>query len=272
MESEATVRANDLASADTRPWPARTQPRTPHAARRPFFARLRRLVSGVLLAAILLAGLGAVVGGFYLATLPSVSDAPQRVAAYLRLHHAIATTPPAPQKIAAAIVAVEDHRFYANHGIDVISMAHFAWGYLSTGSTSEAGATITEQLVKILYIRDPGTPQGEMEMLGLSLKLNQSYSKAQILTWYLDVVYYGHQAYGITQAAATYFHTTPARLTWGEASLLAGLPQAPSAYDPFAHHDLARMRQRHVLARLVAVGALTQAQADQAYAQTPTIP
>ena len=261
-----------MTSLDTQPWPPRSTPHAPQSARHPFFARLRRLVVGVLLAAILLAGLGATAGGIYLASLPSVNDAPQRVAAYLRIHHSGALIPPAPQKIAVATVAVEDHRFYSNHGIDVISMAHFAWGYLTTGSTTAAGATITEQLVKILYIRDPGTPQGELEMLGLALKLNQSYSKAQILAWYLDVVYYGHQAWGIAQAATIYFHTTPARLTWGEASLLAGLPQAPSAYDPFTHFDLARARQRHVLARLVAVGALTQAQADQAYAQTPTMP
>lgn len=257
---------------DTPSWQEATQPHTAIRARHSWRATALRLVRLALLVGILVAALGAVAGWGYLASLPSVSDAPQRVAAILREHHVTAIPSPPPAKIGQAVVAVEDQRFYANHGIDVISMAHFAWGYVTTGSTTDAGATITEQLVKILYIRNPGTVSGEMEMLGLAIKLNQSYSKAQILTWYLNVVYYGHQAYGIEQAAATFFHTTPEKLTWGEASLLAGLPQAPSGYDPFAHYDLARWRQRHVLARMVATGVLTQAQANQAYAETPTLP
>ncbi len=255
---------------ETPSWQASTQSRAPLSKHRGWSAALLRLVRVGLLACVLGAALGAVAGWVYLASLPSVSDAPQRVAALLRAHHVTAIPAPPPDKIGQAVVAVEDHRFYADPGIDVFSMAHFTWGYVTTGSTIDAGATITEQLVKMLYIRNPGTVPGEMEMLGLAFKLNQSYSKAQILTWYLDVVYYGHQAYGIRQAAATFFHTTPDKLTWGEASLIAGLPQAPTGYDPFVHFDLARWRQRHVLARMVATGVLTQAQANQAYAETPT--
>lgn len=257
---------------DTPSWQEATQPHTAIRARRSWRATALRLARLALLVGVLVAALSAVAGWVYLASLPSVSDAPQRVAAILRDHHVTPIASPPPAKIGQAVVAVEDHRFYADPGIDVFSMAHFAWGYVTTGSTTDAGATITEQLVKILYIRDPGTVHGEMEMLGLAFKLNQSYSKAQILTWYLDVVYYGHQAYGIRQAAATFFHTTPDKLTWGEASLIAGLPQAPTQYDPFVNFNLARWRQRHVLARMVATGVLTQAQANQAYAETPTLP
>jgi membrane peptidoglycan carboxypeptidase len=225
-----------------------------------------------LLVCVVGALLGALAGWAYLASLPSVGDAEQRVSAILREHNASAIGLPPPQKVGQATVAVEDHRFYSNHGLDVLSMLHFAWGYVTTGSTQEAGATISEQLVKILYVREPTTISGKLEMLGLALKLNQRYSKPEILAMYLNAINYGHGAYGIAQASQTYFHLSPDQLNWGQASLLAGLPQAPSAYDPFEHLALARERQHHVLARLVATGVLTPAQAAQAYAETPALP
>jgi len=233
---------------------------------------LFRVARTLLLVSILGALLVAVAGWAYLASLPSVGDAEQRVAAILREHHGVAVGLPPPQKVGQAIVAVEDQRFYTNHGIDVLSSLHFVWGYVTTGSTQEGGATITEQLAKALYVRDPTTLPGKIEMVGLALKLDQRYSKAQILQMYLNAIYYGHQAYGIAQASETYFHTTPDKLNWGQASLLAGLPQAPSAYDPLKHFDLARARQRHVLARLVATGVLSSTQAAQAWAETPALP
>lgn len=229
-----------------------------------------------LLACLAMVTLGALAGWGYLASLPSVSDAQQRVDAIVRARHGVEVGTPPPSKVAQAIVAVEDSRFYTNHGIDAPSMAHFAWGYLTTGSAQragmEAGATITEQLVKILYIRQPGTLGGTLEMLGLALKMNQAYSKPQILEMYLNVIYYGHQAYGIAQASTIYFHLTPDQLNWGQASMLAGLPQAPTDYDPFKNFNLARERQSHVLSRLVATGVLTPAQAAAAYAETPSLP
>ena len=211
------------------------------------------------------------IGWAYLRSLPSVADAPQRVQAILSAHGGVAVGVP-PQKVGEAVVAVEDSRYYSNHGIDALSMLHFAWGYLTTGSTNQGGATLSEQLVKILYIQNPTTLKGKFEMLGLAIKLNQRFSKPEILAMYLNGVYYGHQAYGVVQASATFFHTTPDKLNWGQASMLAGLPQSPSGYDPFAHFALARERQAHVLSRLVATGVLTQAQANQAYAETPALP
>lgn len=246
--------------------------RAPMKSAHPWRRAVLRVARVLLLVSILAALLGAVVGWAYLASLPSVADAQQRVAAILRAHHGVAVGLPPPQKVGQAIVAVEDQRFYSNHGIDALSMLHFTWGYVTTGSTQEGGATITEQLAKALYVRNPATVQGKIEMVGLALKLDQRYSKAEILEMYLNAIYYGHQAYGIAQASQIYFHTTPDKLNWGQASMLAGLPQAPSAYDPFKHFDLARARQRHVLARLVATGVLSPTQAAQAYAETPALP
>ena len=88
---------------------------------------------------------------------------------------------------------------------------------------------------------------------------------------YLGGVYYGHGFYGLADAARGYFGTAPERLTWGPASMLAGLVQAPSAYDPYAHLDLAKQRQRHVIDRLVATHVLTAAQGDAAFAETLTL-
>lgn len=234
--------------------------------------RWRRLLGRLLALGTLGALLCALVGWAYLASLPSVADAEQRVAVILRERHGSDTGMPPPQKVGQAIVAVEDQRFYANHGIDVLSILHFTWGFITTGSTQQGGATISEQLVKRLYIHDPTTIGGKLEMMGLALKLNQRYTKPEILEMYLNAIYYGHQAYGIEQASQTYFHTSARQLTWGQASLVAGLPQAPSAYDPLVHFELARLRQRHVLARLVATGVLTADQATQAYNETPRLP
>jgi membrane peptidoglycan carboxypeptidase len=96
----------------------------------------------------------------------------------------------------------------------------------------------------------------------LALKLDATWSKDDLLRMYLDDGYYGHDFYGLTAATEGYFGIEPADLTWAQATLLAGLFQAPTAYDPFAHPDLAAQRQAHVLDRLVAVGTLTQDDAN----------
>jgi membrane peptidoglycan carboxypeptidase len=97
-------------------------------------------------------------------------------------------------------------------------------------------------------------------------KLEARYSKQQILEMYLAAVYFGHGFYGLPAAARGYFEVAPSRLSWAQASLLAGLVQAPTAYDPYTHLDLARSRQRHVLDRLVATRVLTSGEADAAFA------
>ena len=128
------------------------------------------------------------------------------------------------------------------------------------------GATIDQQLAKLVYAPGRGGLLREFDEAVLALKIDHAYPKDQILSDYLTVVYFGHGYYGLDQAADGYFDRTPAELSWGQASLLAGLVQAPTAYDPLQHFDAARARQRHVLDRLVAVGELTAAQADAAYA------
>ena len=131
-------------------------------------------------------------------------------------------------------------------------------------SEDPGGSTIPQQLAKQLYPHGGGV-LGTLEEIGLGVKLSLAYSHEQVLTMYLNSIYYGHGYWGVVAAARGYFGVSPRRLTWGEASLLAGLPQAPSAYDPLRHPRLARMRQRHVLDQLVADGHLSPAAAHAAF-------
>jgi membrane peptidoglycan carboxypeptidase len=139
-------------------------------------------------------------------------------------------------------------------------------GYL-TGKPDQGGATLYQQLAKILYVPGPSGVLGKGEQMLLGIKLALSYPKAKILQMYSDVAYFGDGYYGLQAASCGYFRVTPAALTWPQAALLAGLVQAPSAYDPLAHPALARAREAHVLGRLAATGTLTHAQAERAYRQ-----
>jgi membrane peptidoglycan carboxypeptidase len=216
------------------------------------------LLIAVIVLALALSGVG------YELALPSVSDAPARVTAIVRAHHGEVARLPLPTKLAEAVVAVEDEHFYSNVFVNVFDGAGRA-ALASTGRSGDpGGSTIAQQLAKQLYPHGPGLG-GTLEEVGLGVKLSLAYSKAQILEMYLNVVYYGNGYWGDVAAARGYFGTSLDQLTWAEAAMLAGLPQAPSAYDPLEHLALAKQRQRHVLDQLVANHLLTAAQADTAY-------
>jgi membrane peptidoglycan carboxypeptidase len=221
---------------------------------------LRRALIVVL--AIALAGALAF-AGLMLAT-PSVSTAPLLAQAFDRAHGAAYPGPLVPERFAAALVATEDHRFYSEPGFDPIAIGRVIVGRL-TGQPDQGGATVYQQLAKMLYTSGRSGAGVEAEQLILGIKLDLTYSKPQILRLYADVAYFGHGYYGLAQASCGYFGVTPAGLTWPQAALLAGLVQAPSADNPVAHFTVARAREAHVLGRLVATGTLTQAQAAKAY-------
>jgi membrane peptidoglycan carboxypeptidase len=230
----------------------RTGGRAPSLGRR----ALWRLVRVVLALALL----GAVVLGAGWALTPSVDDAERRVAAALAAHSAPALSGPVPAKVAEALIATENSRFYSSPGVDPVAVLRAPVGLLS--GQDPGGATLEQQLAKNLYEQGNRSLTAQAAEAVLALKLDRTWSKQQILRMYLDDGYYGHGFYGLTEAAHGYFGVRPADLTWAQASVLAGLFQAPSAYDPFTHPSAARARQAHVLDRLVAVGALTRAQAD----------
>ena len=195
---------------------------------------------------------------------PSVGDAEARIAARLASHeardpHAV----PRPNKVGVAVIATEDSRFYSHHGLDAFGVLRATRTLVSSSRRDFGGATLDQQLAKNLYTGN--TLRAKIEQVELSFKLEAKYSKAQILEMYLSEVYLGHGFYGLGAAARGYFGVAPSDLSWAQASVLAGLVQAPSAYDPYSHPDLAKSRQRHVLDRLVATHALTAAQADSAF-------
>lgn len=212
--------------------------------------------------ALILALLAA--GALYVAILPGVGDAEQRVQQLLTAHHARTGGPRPPAKLGDAVVAVEDEHFYSNVVVNVLDGAGRA--ALATLHTSQdpGGSTIAQQLAKVLYGHGNGV-FSTLREIGLGVKLSLHFSKAQVLDMYLNAVYYGNGYWGEVAAARGYFDAAPDALDWAQAAMLAGLPQAPSAYDPLEHLSLAKQRQRHVLDRLVANHYLTRAQADAAY-------
>jgi penicillin-binding protein 1A len=225
----------------------------------------RRIIKGAwaLIAVVAIVVLGSTA---YVVSLPGVGDAVARVKHILALHHGTYESSPAPRKLGDAVVSVEDEHFYDNFVVDVANGAgRAALGVLQT-NRDPGGSTIDQQLAKQLY-GDGNGLGATLKSIALGLKLSLSYSKQQLLDMYLNAVYYGNGYWGEVAAARGYFHTTPDRLDWAEAALLAGLPQAPSTYDPFEHLALAKQRQLHVLDRLVVNHYLTRAQANAAYGE-----
>ena len=166
-----------------------------------------------------------------------------------------------------AVIAAEDRNFYKHGGVDPGSLARAAWVDLTSRSLEEGGSTITQQLVKIQLLTPEKSLSRKLQEIVLAIALEQRYSKDQILAMYLNRVYFGHGAYGIGAAAKTYFNKDAKDLTAAQAAFLAGVIQAPSAYDPVLHFDDAQQREQYVLQGMVTTGALSQADADQAAAE-----
>jgi membrane peptidoglycan carboxypeptidase len=147
----------------------------------------------------------------------------------------------------------------------VLAIGRVAAGYL-TGGGDQGGATLYQQLAKLLYTQGQSGLAVEPEQIALAIKLDLTYSKQEILQMYAGIVYFGHGYYGLSAASCGYFGVRPAGLSWPEAATLAGLVQGPSTDDPVDHPAVARQREAHVLGRLVATGIFTRSQAAAALA------
>lgn len=202
------------------------------------------------------------VGGVYEATLPGVANAQILTAKILRAHHDPAGGSPPPSELAAAVVAVEDEHFYSDPVVNEFEGIARAGVATLHSSSDPGGSTIPQQLAKQLYGGGTGF-SSIMAEVGLGLKLSFAFSHDQVLVMYLNAVYYGSGYWGDVAASRGYFGASPYRLDWAEAAMLAGLLQAPSAYDPMTHPVLAKQRQREVLHQLVANHLLTEAQARE---------
>jgi len=163
-----------------------------------------------------------------------------------------------------ATVAIEDRRFFEHNGVDAEGIARALWKNVSAGQVVEGGSTITQQLVRNLYIGRERTVERKLKEACLALKLDKAKTKNWILATYMNQVYYGNLAYGIEAAAQTYFSKPARELNLPQAALLAGLPQAPSDYDPFRQEQIATVRRNQVLLALLTEGDIDRAQYDWA--------
>jgi len=184
-----------------------------------------------------------------------------------------------PIEIVNATVAIEDHTFWTNPGIDPSSILRAAQANYSSGSISQGASTITQQLLKlnILGGNETYTRKLKEAVLAVGMTETGTYSKQQILQMYLNSIGYGHEAYGIDSAAQIYFgytdnprtgQTAAQQLDLAQASILAGVPQNPNLNDPIAHFAVAHARQAEVLGDMVKYGYITQAQAKAALAES----
>lgn len=184
-----------------------------------------------------------------------------------------------PIEIVNATIAIEDHTFWTNPGIDPSSILRAAQANYSSGSISQGASTITQQLLKlnILGGNETYTRKLKEAVLAVGMTETGTYSKQQILQMYLNSIGYGHEAYGIDSAAQIYFgyadnprtgQTAAQQLDLAQASILAGVPQNPNLNDPIAHFATAHARQAEVLGDMVKYGYITQAQAKAALAES----
>ena len=260
----------DWADAPTepRPWPQpppqpqpQPQPWGPPLPRRR--SRARRYLKRAVITLVTLAVLFAMAAGVLLAVTPSAGEA-TRLAAQEAAQHGIAYPGPVvPANFARPLVATEDHRFYSEPGVDVLAVGRVVQGKI-TGTIDQGGATIEQQLAKMLYTPGQAGLPAELKQVALALKLNYAYSKAEILRLYAEVAYYGHGYYGLEAASCGYFGHPAARLTVVQGAMLAGVVNAPSIDDPINDPGNARARLAHVIQRMEAVGYLTPAQGDRA--------
>lgn len=176
-----------------------------------------------------------------------------------------------PKKLVQAFIASEDSAFFDHPGFDPFGIAVAAWKNVTAGRVRGGGSTLTQQTAKALLISAEGYKKGreksvrrKIKELILALELEEKLTKEQILWLYLNNVYLGHHSYGVQSAAENYFRKDVEQLTLPEMALIAGLPQAPSRYSPFAHPKAARERRSYVLRRMLEEGMISAEQREKA--------
>ncbi len=169
-----------------------------------------------------------------------------------------------PKYLPLAFLAAEDDNFYRHSGVDPVAIARAAFVNITSGSKRQGGSTITQQVIKQLLLTSERSYTRKMKEAILAYQLENTLSKDQILLTYLNYIYLGQHAYGVEAAARTYFGKHAADITLAEAAVIAGLPQAPSRYNPFRHPEEAKKRQMYVLGRMRSLQWISEAQYQQA--------
>ena len=177
-----------------------------------------------------------------------------------------------PQTYLDAVVAAEDHRFYEHGGVDFLALGRAVVNDLKSLSFQEGGSTVTQQLAKNLYFSQEKELTRKAAEAFMAWKLESDLSKDEILELYVNSIYFGSGCYNVGDASRTYFHKEPSQMTDREATLLAGIPNAPSVYDLNQNPDLAYQRQRHVVALMVKYTGLPQEDADAILGDSGLLP
>ena len=211
-------------------------------------------IGGAFAMALILAGL---VAAFFLARGFNLYEEALRqtsldsMAASIRHEEGFTPIDELPDLYLQAVIAVEDHRFYAHPGFDVIATGRALVNDLKAGAIVEGGSTITQQLAKNQYFTQEQTVERKVAEVFMAFTMEQHFSKREILELYVNSIYFGDGFTGIGSASEGYFGKAALHLSEDECTLLAGIPNAPSAYALGENLDLARKRQEHVLEKLV---------------------
>ena len=205
---------------------------------------------------------------FYWRYWAALEALPAKVQARVATHHGIYLANAAVNPwLTRALIATEDRSFYRNWGISFEGIGRALLVDVRTLTFAQGGSTITQQLVRDMMLSPKKTIPRKVTGVLLSLMVTALYSKQQILNMYLNEVYLGHGSYGVGKAAYVYFGRSIRTITPADATLLAGLPQAPSAYDPLAHYNAAKDRQWEVLSSMVSDHLISANRAHHIFTQ-----
>jgi penicillin-binding protein 1A len=176
-----------------------------------------------------------------------------------------------PRRLAEAFIAAEDDTFWQHSGVNYLAIMRAFIVNMTSGEKRQGASTITQQVARSLLLTSEKTYTRKIKEILLAQKMENNLSKEDILYLYLNQIYFGENAYGVAAAADTYFHKTLDKLTLAEMAIMAGLPQAPSAYSPTDHPQKAKARQKYVLTRMLAGKIITEAEMQQASNEPVTV-
>ena len=221
----------------------------------------KKLLIILLILFILIASFAFIIGFSYYSNALKEKPLIARVEAVTNQEHYISFDQ-LPKDYIHAVIATEDHRYYEHGAIDPIGIARAFYTNIRDGEFDEGGSTITQQVAKNVVFHQDKTLIRKLGEIFAAYDLEKHYSKDEIFALYVNSSYFGDGYYGIYDASMGYYKKAPKDLTLSEASMLAGVPNAPSVYAPTVNPDLAKKRQRHVLNRMVEYGYITQEEAN----------
>ncbi|MEA3405928.1 MAG: penicillin-binding protein 1A [Pseudomonadota bacterium] len=171
-----------------------------------------------------------------------------------------------PERMTQAITSSEDESFFEHGGVDYVGLGRAVFELVTTGSKQSGGSTITMQVARNFFLSKEKTYLRKFNEIILSYKIENELSKQEILALYLNKIFLGHRSYGVAAASETYYGKPIDQLSLDEYAMIAGLPKAPSAYNPIANPDRAKLRRNYVLRRMFEQGFITQEELEVAQA------